>query len=506
MEVKKGDISNEPHKTPPPPQYVPRPELHEISQAPLPECEGPPIYSEDALSDTRDIMNLQNDLFRASMAAQNLVPIWQSFIDRPGGKEVLSTKDFVVNQLFTAIREGEDDLVALLIENNIVTPNTTLQGETPLLAAVATRNIKLVEKLLGFGADQNAFGAVPGTRDSRSGKVTMRTPLQLAASMGQLVLVKLLIEHYHCDDALIAPDGQIALRLASQNGHREVVQYLPARRGGGFRRWKHDNRKALQRGKKACKKIGHFGKFFIWDIEKFFLWTTPKHLVVKPLSRICRWCWEHRAEFGPWCKSQALKMPARVKRFVKWLAKIPRAAFDMAIEVGRASWRIATEDLPRIIRQISVWVWRMLTVKIPKALAILGQWVSKGLSSVAKVIWNGISRVVSWIATMVEAIVSFFRLLTLADVWNGFVDVLHAIFIALPKVIASWVRDFGDASYKIMTALFGEIGLCIWFLGTVVVLTLYFLPKQIWVILKSFGEAIVRAGHEIRVWLNPKAI
>ncbi|KAF8847402.1 hypothetical protein BDZ45DRAFT_607504 [Acephala macrosclerotiorum] len=434
------------------------------------------------------------------MTGEDTVRLWKNFIDAPGGKAVLSANEqFLTSSFFSAIQEGEEEVVTLLIQSNLVSPNTALRGETPLLKAVATRNVRMVETLLGLGADRNAFGNVV-QREPRK-----RTPLQLAASKGQLVLVKLLIEKYHCDESLVAPDGQIALRLASQNGHREIVDYLPARRGGGFRRWKHSNRHALQRGKKACKNIYKFLKFFIWDIEKFFLWTTPKHLVVKPLSKAGRWCWDHRGEFGPWCKGQALKMPGRIKAFVKWLATVPRGTWEVIVEIGKFLWRIATDVLPRMLKAASVWTWKMLTVKIPKALAILAKWFWKGVTSTTKVIWNAVLRMASWIATTVEAIISFFRSLTLEDIWNGFVDVLYAVFVALPKVFGSWIAAFGDASYKMMTALFGCVGLCIWYLGVGIAWVVMFLPKQAWVILKSFGEVMFKAGHEIRVWLNPKA-
>lgn len=323
--------------------------------------------------------------------------------------------------------------------------------------------------------------------------------------MGQLVLVKLLMEKYHCDDTLIAPDGQNALRLASQNGRREVVNYLPARRGGGFRRWKHNNSHALQQVKKAGRNIYLFLKFFIWDVEKFLLWTTPKHLVVKPLSKAGRWCWDHRGELGPWCRSQAAKMPGRIKAFMKWLGTVPRGTWKVIVEVGKFFWRLLTDVLPRLLRDASVWTWKMLTIKIPKSLAILTKWFLSGVTSTTRVIWNAILRMVSWIATTVEAIISFFRKMTLKDIWNGFVDVLHAIFVAFPKVLQSWIAAFGDAAYKMMNALFGCVGICIWYLGVGILWVVTFLPKQAWMIVKGFGEVIFKSGHEIRVWLNPKA-
>lgn len=323
--------------------------------------------------------------------------------------------------------------------------------------------------------------------------------------MGQLVLVRLLMEQYHCDDTLVAPDGQTALRLASQNGRREIVDYLPARRSGGFRRWKHNNRNVLQRLKRSCKEIWKFLKFFIWDVEKFFLWTVPKHTIVEPARKACVWCWTHRKGFVPWCRCQVSMIPGRVKKFGKWVGKIPKRALEAAIDIGKASWRIATETLPLALKDLMTWAWKLLTVKIPKALAILGKWFWHGFATTARAIATAVLRMASWLATMVEAIILFFQRLTLKDIWNGFMDMLDAIFVAFPKVLVSWIEAFGDASYKMMDALFGSMGICIWYLGEAIRRLILFLPRHVWVILESFGEACLRAGDEVRIWLNPKA-
>ena len=74
---------------------------------------------------------------------------------------------------------------------------------------------------------------------------TQRTPLQQACKTGNLPIVKLLMETHACNDALIAPDGQLALRLASRNGHKDIVSYLPLRRGGGWKRWKHNHKQSM---------------------------------------------------------------------------------------------------------------------------------------------------------------------------------------------------------------------------------------------------------------------
>lgn len=70
-------------------------------------------------------------------------------------------KQHIVNELFNAIKREDNEAIDLLIKNNLVTANTTSEaGKTPLLEAIASKNIPLVKELLDYGADVNAFGVV----------------------------------------------------------------------------------------------------------------------------------------------------------------------------------------------------------------------------------------------------------------------------------------------------------------------------------------------------------
>jgi hypothetical protein len=309
--------------------------------------------------------------------------------------------------------------------------------------------------------------------------------------------VKILMEEYHCDDSLIAPDGQIALRLAAENGHREVVDYLPARRGGGFRRWKHKNKTSIRRAKRAAVGIGKFVKFFVWDIEMFCLWSVPKHLLVKPLLKATTWFWKHRLEFGPWCLQQLRELPRRIVDAVK--------EFGKAIyKFGKWFWK-AMLEVPRLIKDIAEWTWKILTIRLPNAIAVLARWVGTGLTSMSKVIWNAVLKVVSFFSTVVTAMISIFRGLTLKDIWNGFCDALRAVFVALPRLLWSWILAFGDGSYKMMKLILGELGEVLWYIGYGLLWVVTFIPKKLWVILQSFGAVMAKAGYEVRVWMDPKA-
>jgi hypothetical protein len=337
------------------------------------------------------------------------------------------------------------------------------------------------------------------------GIVIERTPLQLAASLGHLPLVKLFMEVYQCDDSLIAPDGQTALRLAAENGHREVVDYLPARRGGGFLRWQHHHQKAIRRAKRALHKLYRFLKIFFWDIEKFFLWTLPKDLIIKPLAKDCAWCWKHRKEFGPWCQHQIQQIPARVKRFGKWIWKGVKAVPKAAADAGKDVWKFGTITLPRWLKKLVLWFWNLLAKRIPKAIAIVAKWLWGGLSSIGKAVLDVILKAISLLHTVFEAIITFFRNLTLKDIWNGFCNFLQTIFIQIPKTIWSWILEFSDASLKFMKALFGTFGEVIWAIILGIGWLALYAPRKFWVALRSLGGSFGKAWYEVLVFVRPKA-
>lgn len=70
-------------------------------------------------------------------------------------------KQRIVAEFFKSIGRGEDIFVALFVQNNLVTANTTNKyGLTPLLAAIASNVMPIVKQLLALGADPNTFGVI----------------------------------------------------------------------------------------------------------------------------------------------------------------------------------------------------------------------------------------------------------------------------------------------------------------------------------------------------------
>jgi hypothetical protein len=112
---------------------------------------------------------------------------------------------------------------------------------------------------------------------------------------------------------------------------------------------------------------------------------------------------------------------------------------------------------------------------------------------------------ISLSSTIIAAVMSFFRELTLKDIWNGICDALRAVFVAFPKLIGGWIMAFGDGTYKIMKIILGELGVILWYIGYCLLWVVTFLPRKLWVMIQSLGSVTTKGWYEVRVWINPKA-
>ncbi|CAI4219549.1 unnamed protein product [Parascedosporium putredinis] len=312
---------------------------------------------------------------------------------------------------------------------------------TALIAAVDLGNPAVVRHLVSLGADVAQLGRYAGAE---------RTPLQVAAAKGLLSLVKFFMEECGADDAVIAPDGQIALRLAAKGT---------------------EHAKLMSRARRAARGIVRFCVFVAWDIPTFLLYTVPKHAVVLPLKRNIKWAIEHRHLFGPWCKRQILAIPNYAKRGAR--------------AVGRV-----LKEIPEIIAD--------------KAAVAIGSWLAKTARRFGAAVGHVFAQIFSVLHTMLAAIVSFFRQITLKDVWDGFYRLMRAIFVGLPKAIWAGIKAIGQTSYDVLAALFGFVGKAIWWIIWLFWQAIQFVPIMIATIFMSFVRSIGTAFREVMVWFNPK--
>lgn len=396
----------------------------------------------------------------------------------------------IVRSFFSAIEAGHDDVVADFISRGWVSPdipNNT--GETPLIAAVRAGKTPMVSRLVALGAAVNAFGAVKcqGETFSRAPEYSKRTPLMVAAEHGHLALVRVLMDDYGADDSLIAPDGAMALRLAAINGHREIVAFLPTRRGGALLRWKTAHRKEMERVKRAYKRLLRFATYLLWKVPKFFVYDIPKG--------VARGIWNRRQKMADWCKKAIKELPTNIKKGALALPRnIKRAS--------KAAWR-CIKKIPPFLKRVAVAIWKLIQ-SIPGAVKILFNWLGQGLKSIGEAIANVALRLFSLLHTVFMAVVTFFQWLTFKDIWDGFCYLLHAMFVDAPKAIAAFIVAFGQTAYDILKALFGTLGKCIWYIIAGILWLIQYIPRRIWQIIEALGRSAVEGYREVVAFTNPK--
>ena len=394
-----------------------------------------------------------------------------------------------IGSFFAAIDYKYPEVVAMMIESKFVTPATLDEhGRTPLIAATAAGNVRMVQDLVDFGADVDAWGKWQGKE---------RTCLMVAAAQGNLTLVKLFVDVYHANDALIAPDGQMALRMAVERGWKEVVEFLPARRGGGWRRWKVQHAIALKRAKTAILGIWQFFKVLGWQVPKYFVWTLPKVNFFQPLRKCAVQCWRDRKKFVSWCKRKVVELPEKAEWAAVWAKRT-------AVEFVKGTWKFITETIPKLCKDFVKYCQSLVTVEIPAALKAFGQWLQQGVKVIGHSLSFIASRIASFLHTAYTAVLSFFRNLTLKDIWNGFRDILSALYMAFPAKLWAWAKKFEDMSYRVMEVLEGVAGEVLWCIGRIFVSLVAYVPEKLWTVISSLGRSAARGCYEVVIWIDPK--
>lgn len=398
----------------------------------------------------------------------------------------------IVRAFFAAIAAGHDDVVNDFVSRGYVSPDvTSAKGETPLLAAVRAARVPTISQLVSLGSTVNGFGVSRTPLDENAYPKTFpqRTPLMLAAERGNLAIVKVLMEDYGADDAIVAPDGAIALRLAADNGHREIVELLPSRRAGAWLRWKTAHHEEMKRVRRALRRIYRFIRVFVWTIPKFFVYDAP--------VGVTKAAWKRRHRVRAWCQRNIVRLPERVGR---GLMKVPRKVKEGAQEV----WRVV-KKVPTLLKEMFKAIWHFIKA-IPGAIKAVLMWVGRGFKAVGEAIWNVVGKLFSLVHTVVSAIVSFFGSITLSDIWDGFCYLCRAVFIETPKALFRCVKSFGDMSYKVLAALLGTFGQCLWYIGAGIIWVLEYIPSRLWQVVAALGRSIRKAFREMMAFMNPKSM
>lgn len=424
----------------------------------------------------------------------------------------------IVGSFFEAIEQGNDIAVSAIIARGLVSPDTTsVYLESPLLAAIRVGNNAMVRHLISLGAMVNSY-AQPhrlGRRElssyeSWSDDAVERTPLMYAAQTGKLAIVKILMEESGADDALIAPDGGLALRLAGDNGHREVVEYLPLRRGGAMKRWRARHRNELRRIKRAGKVI----LFVTVGIPTCIIWVIPRYVVWEPLAGAATKLWKNRHVIAAGIRKKFSEIPVlfhrAMSRIMKFIQKIPVLTRRLAtwsaktIKSIPAHFKQFCIDVAKICKAVGKRIWKFIKA-IPGVLVLLYEWIAKGIKSLGSAVALVVTRVLSLLHTVVVALGTFMKQITLENIWNAFRSVMHALG-QVPASIWRFLVDFGGTLYKIADALFGTLGKVFWWIVRIILWFITAVPIQLTKMMRSVGRVAGQGVHEVRVYLNPKLV
>lgn len=138
--------------------------------------------------------------------------------------------------LFDAAHRGDLELVRRLLQEGARVDTRDTGGGNVVTYAAAGGNVEVVRLLLQRGADPDVQDKFVGTRcffpahgpdchATGTGSTMGRTPLMIAAALGNAEIVRMLLDA-GANASRRDADGQTALQLARQNHHAQVVALL----------------------------------------------------------------------------------------------------------------------------------------------------------------------------------------------------------------------------------------------------------------------------------------
>ncbi len=179
-----------------------------------------PAAPEDASMPTDEIasgepqptpMRMTDDAFRFAAYEGKIDSVREGIA---AGNNVNAVDERSLSPLHMAAFNGNTDVVKLLLEHGATLDAKDAEGKTPLLHACTGPFAETVEVLIAAGADVNTKEATEAF-----------TPLMMAAGIGHIEVVKVLLKH-KADKDVLDNDGDSALQHAQNSGHTAIVEIL----------------------------------------------------------------------------------------------------------------------------------------------------------------------------------------------------------------------------------------------------------------------------------------
>lgn len=420
-------------------------------------------------------------------SASGSTELWQS-----AGGEAHGLQADIITALFAAIAGRNTAAVHHLISQGLISPDCPSRtGETPLLASIRARSAPAARTLLALGADANLLGkavvADPGRSTIRRGGgdgggadagAADRTPLMLAAATGQLATVRLLVGDFGADDAVVGPRGETALRLAAAAGHGDVVRYLPARRGGAWRRLRHSKEVVALR--RAARTAGKVVRFLAWDLPRLTLVVLP--------WKVAKFVWKRRGRIGRWVLRVVREVPGMVRDFAK-------SAWRGVKKLPGLAWR-GIKALPRAAWEVIVWISEV----VPRALGIVWKGLVDGARKVGRAVAFAARRLVSVLHSFFAAVISRLRDIKLRDVWHDLLVAMEAFCVKLPGAVWAFMCQSVVVAGRAIKSCFTSR------LTRALLKLVCILPKALWSMLEKLWASFGRGVDELMTLVNPKRV
>jgi hypothetical protein len=135
-----------------------------------------PLYKAQDPTGSNRLLHLRNALANDHRDRTQDVKIWRDYVAKlPANGPLPDVTDtdpksegrLIRDEFYFAIERGQADVVRLLIERGLISPNAELFCfQNPLLVAVYKRKLEVVRTLIELGADRDGLGRVVRSDDA----------------------------------------------------------------------------------------------------------------------------------------------------------------------------------------------------------------------------------------------------------------------------------------------------------------------------------------------------